>query len=313
MEPRGNELIERYKATYLIPIEAPITEQMILFHWELEKELTQDLLSSTPQNRWQTFDRSYTRLYSELEWIHRFAGESNAAVDANHGDHQKWSHAIGAPPLSIYEIGSGKGDLITYLARQGYTCHATEVTRERGEKLLDASVPNLSWGISDGVHLGDFESADSYDVVISDQVLEHLHPDDVEAHLRGVHQILKPGGRYIFRTPHRFSGPHDVSRVFKCDKPLGMHLKEYTYREFTTVLRQAGFEPAYFPFIPVRNVVAKRLLGGLYLRVLMTTEMLLSLVPIHKLRRPCARLLAKLRLFSHHGVFLTAEKCYGVA
>jgi len=311
MEPRGNELIARYKATYFIPAEAPITEQMILFHWRLEKQLTRDLLCSTPQNRWETFDRSYTRLYSELEWMNRFAGESNTAVGESHYDQERWRLAIGPPPQTIYEIGSGKGELITYLARQGYICNATEVTCERGEKLSDSSVPNLSWSISDGVHLGSFEDAASYDVVISDQVLEHLHPDDLGVHLRGVHQILKPGGRYIFRTPHRFSGPHDVSRVFKCDRPLGMHLKEYTYREFVAALRQAGFTRVYFPFMPVHDPFGKRLSGKIYLWVLLATELLLSLVPTHKLRRPCAQLLGKLRLFSNHGVFLTAEKCDG--
>lgn len=306
MEPRGNALIARYKAVYSIPDDAPVTEQMILSHWELEKQLTQDLLLSTPQNRWEMFDRSYTRLYSDLEWLNRSVGESRPVVEENH-DHEKWSTAIGAPPLALYEIGSGKGELIMYLARKGFHCKATEVTRERGEKHLDEGVPNLSWGVSDGVHLERFESAASYDIVISDQVLEHLHPDDIEAHLRGVHQILKPGGRYIFRTPHRFSGPHDVSRVFECDRPLGMHLKEYTHREFMTALRRAGFKRAYYAFIPARNAAGKRFVGRLYLRVLVSVEDLLSVVPTHKMRRLCAELLGRLKLFSH-GVSLTAEK-----
>jgi 2-polyprenyl-3-methyl-5-hydroxy-6-metoxy-1,4-benzoquinol methylase len=307
MQPRGNELIARYKAVYSIPVEVPITEQMILSHWDLERQLTQDLLSSTLENRWEMFDRSYTRLYGELEWLNRFAGESQPTVVGNHEDHKKWQTAIGAQPLAIYEIGSGKGELIAFLARQGFRCKATEVTRERGRKHVDDGIPNLSWGVSDGVHLERFESTASYDVVISDQVLEHLHPDDVEGHLRGVSQILKPGGRYIFRTPHRFTGPHDVSLVFKCDRPMGMHLKEYSYREFMAAVRQAGFKRAYYPFIPVRNEACKRYVGGLYLRILMTTEVLLSWVPTHKIRRFCAEQLIKLKLFSQ-GVSLTVEK-----
>jgi 2-polyprenyl-3-methyl-5-hydroxy-6-metoxy-1,4-benzoquinol methylase len=306
MQPRGNDLIARYKANYFIPTEAPITEQMILSHWELEKQLTQELLSSTPENRWETFDRSYSRLYSELDWLNRFVHEARPIV-ADDMQHGEWYTAIGAPPLEIYEIGSGKGDLISYLARRGFRCKATEITPERGEILADDGVPNLTWGVSDGVHLDSFEGAASYDVVISDQVLEHLHPDDIDTHLRGALQILKPGGRYIFRTPHRFSGPHDVSRVFKCDSPLGMHLKEYSYREFVSAVRQAGFKRAYYAFIPTRGAASQRVLGGLYLRVLMTIEVLLSLVPTHKARRLFAQLLAKFKLFSGD-VSLTAEK-----
>lgn len=307
MEPRGAELVARYKANYSISAEAPVTEQMILAHWELEKQLTSDLLSSTPQTRWETFDRSYTRLYSDLEWLNRSVGESRPYVEANQEQHQKWRTAVGAPPLTIYEIGSGRGELITFLAQQGFRCKATEVTRERGAKHLDAGVPNLSWGVSDGVHLEHFESSESYDAVISDQVLEHLHPEDVDAHLRGVRKILKPGARYIFRTPHRFSGPHDVSRVFDCDKPLGMHLKEYTYRELIAAVRQAGYRREYYPFVPIGNAAAKRFVGGLYVRVLVTVEALLSLVPDHKLRRRCARVLRKLGLFRDN-VSLVAEK-----
>ncbi len=163
---------------------------------------------------------------------------------------------------------------------------------------MDASVPNLSWGVSDGVHLERFESAASYDIVISDQVLEHFHPDDIATHLSGVHQILKPGGRYIFSTPHRFSGPHDVSSVFKCDKPLGMHLKEYTYREFMTALRQGGIQARILRFHSTAQWSVQKILGMVVSARIVMVEYLLSFVPTHKLRRLCAKVLRKLRLFS---------------
>ena len=298
MEPRGTELVARYKAVYSMRDEAPVTEQMILTHWELEKQLTAELLASTPQNRWETFDRSYTRLYDELGWLNRLVDASEPAAAVNPSQHRKWHGAIGAAPLRVYEIGSGKGELIKYLAAQGFTCKATEVTRERGAKHVDGAMPNLSWGISDGVHLDRFEGGAGYDVVISDQVLEHLHPDDVAAHLRGVRGILKPGGRYIFRTPHRFSGPHDVSRVFKCDSPKGMHLKEYTQREFIAALREAGFRQIHHPFMPIRHATLRRWIGWVYLRVLVSVEDALSLIRGHRSRRRYAQLLRRLHLFS---------------
>src|SRR5690606_20747310 len=68
---------------------------------------------------------------------------------------------------------------------------------------------------------------DSVDTAFSDQLIEHLHPDDAADHFRVVRQVLKPGGVYIFRTPHRLSGPHDVSRYF-CEHAEGFHLKEWT-------------------------------------------------------------------------------------
>ncbi|MEK7729431.1 MAG: methyltransferase domain-containing protein, partial [candidate division KSB1 bacterium] len=166
---------------------------------------------------------------------------------------------------------------------------------------------NLSWSVSDGVHLEQFEARASYDLVISDQVLEHFHPEDIAAHLRGVHEILKPNGRYIFSTPHRYSGPHDVSRVFKCARPCGMHLQEYTYREFARALRQAGFTRLTYAFMPGRNAARNNWQGKFYLGVLLFTETLLACVPTHSARRWCAQALRKLGLFSH-GISLSAKK-----
>ena len=66
-----------------------------------------------------------------------------------------------------------------------------------------------------------------HDVVFSDQLIEHLHPEDTELHFGLVHRLLAPGGTYLFRTPHALCGPHDVSRWFS-DTPQGFHLKEWT-------------------------------------------------------------------------------------
>ena len=45
---------------------------MILKHWELEKKLTKILRDSTTENRWEIFEKCYTKLYNELDWINEF-------------------------------------------------------------------------------------------------------------------------------------------------------------------------------------------------------------------------------------------------
>ena len=74
-EPRGRELIHRYKQNYSIPDEADVSEEMILRHWDLEKKLTRELLDSRPENRWEVFDRCYSILYKELDWLNRLSVE----------------------------------------------------------------------------------------------------------------------------------------------------------------------------------------------------------------------------------------------
>ena len=80
----------------------------------------------------------------------------------------------------------------------------------------------------------------SVDLAFSDQVMEHLHPDDAGEQLRNIHRALKPGGVYLCVTPNRVYGPSDVSAFFE-DEPRGFHLREYTLREIREVFRAAGF------------------------------------------------------------------------
>lgn len=80
----------------------------------------------------------------------------------------------------------------------------------------------------------------SMDVIFSDQLIEHLHPEDTSTHFQMAQFLLRRGGRYIFTTPHRFTGPHDISRYFS-DEAEGFHLKEWTYGDLIPLLQAAGF------------------------------------------------------------------------
>ncbi len=312
MEPRGNELISRYKSNYGIPDEADVTEEMILRHWELEKHLTEELLCSSPENRWQVFEDCYTRLYCELEWLNKWVG-IDYKVDPS-VRFKSWVEAIGPPPKKIYEIGSGDGQMIRYLAECGFDCRASEITRERGERRCQSALPNLSWGNTDGVHLDRFEPPETYDVVITTSVVEHLHPDDLAPHLHGAYSILVRGGSYILGTPHRYTGPHDVSRVFLCHEPKGMHLKEYTYAELIKAAKDAGFFGIH-KLVPKKIIWAFDGLGiaskerltrccDAYLAVQLLVERMLQ---GRKRQRQIAMMLRKIKVFDEN-VCLILEK-----
>ena len=76
IEPRGAELISRYKANYHIPDERTVTEEMILKHWELEKGYRRELLASNSDDRWNVFERCYGELYSEISWLNEYTKET---------------------------------------------------------------------------------------------------------------------------------------------------------------------------------------------------------------------------------------------
>lgn len=78
------------------------------------------------------------------------------------------------------------------------------------------------------------------DIAYSNQLMEHLHPDDAIEQLRSIYEILKPTGKYICSTPNAVNGPHDVSKYFD-EIATGFHLKEYTNRELGKVFHEVGF------------------------------------------------------------------------
>ena len=307
-EPRGQELIDRYKQNYGIASNAIVTESMILKHWNLEKMLAKDLLQSTSENRWATFEQKYTLLYKELDWLNQLTATGHQ--ESPEVKYKDWLEIIGHKPQRIYEIGSGKGEMISLLAKQGHTCIGTEITRERGQK-YGGEHPNLSWKVTDGVHCEAFESATSYDVVISDQVIEHLHPDDICLHLSGVKNILADEGRYLFRTPQKHLGPWDVSRVFKHNTPQAMHLHEYTYTELKKLAQEAGFQSSKAVFrmpsklqliLPMFKAVPSRR----YMQYVCIMETFLNNVKEYSLRQRVAQLFGP--LFFLPNIFMVAYK-----
>lgn len=305
----GIELIDRYKKNYSIPEKVDITEAMIIGHYELEKCLAKQLVESTLENRWETFDRCYSTLYASLEWLNKYSGSDVALSPEKY--FSDWPTIIGKPPKNIYEIGSGKGDLIKYLASFGYRCKATEITKERGQSFMPTN-SQIIWGTSDGVNLKEFEPINSYDVVLSNQVIEHLHPNDLNQHFQNCYEILRNNGRYIFTTPHKFAGSSDISRIFGSEKTCGMHLREYTYIELQDLLLKSGFKKIYATFsIPKKiqkyfHFSIEPRISNFYLRYLIFIEQLLGLLNSQKKRRNVVDFL-KYPIFSP-SIFIIAEK-----
>lgn len=221
-------IVERYRQNYGLGKEIGLAH--VREHIKLEAALTKELLESVPESRWETFASAYSRLYLELPWLASTGGGGSGA--------DLWKRLL-RPGSRILEIGSGAGGLIQELARDGFDCVATEISKGRGE--IMSREPLVKWSVSDGVNLQKFHAPSSFDYVISDQVVEHLHPDDIITHCRAAFEVLKPGGSYFIRTPHRSVGPSDLSRVLGLDEAVFMHLHEFTYAEFAEISRKSGF------------------------------------------------------------------------
>lgn len=86
-----------------------------------------------------------------------------------------------------------------------------------------------------------------------DNVLEHVYPDCVSNVLNKCYNMLNKVGYIMIITPHKFSGPHDISYHFVPlgSKSQGFHFREYSFSEVYEMLKSAGFQQVLgFPLYP---------------------------------------------------------------
>jgi SAM-dependent methyltransferase len=157
--------------------------------------------------------------------------------------------------------------------------------------VMEGDTANLKVAVADAV---DFDvPPGSFDVVLSCQLIEHLHPEDVPSHLTNVCRALRPGGRYMFDTPCGLTGPHDVSRFFD-PVATGFHLKEWTHEEMAQQLGGAGFRRARSHILAARlsSRVGRLFVLGLWaLGWKVAMERLFGRIPNRRLRRIMGKLL----------------------
>ena len=123
------------------------------------------------------------------------------------------------------------------------------------------------------LHLGDFLRDDfaaegaPYTLVYWNDVFEHIPPDELPDFLRKIHHLLAPGGQLVTITPNWHTRPWDITGTLypARTEAAGLHLKEYTLREVTRLLGEAGFARVATPLVvtPGRALLCGRGLVGL--------------------------------------------------
>ncbi len=203
--------------------------------YELEKILRLRILNSAPEDRSAVTSLAYQELFekfpdhsvfSETEAGRRRRGEQGAAMIrplANKGQR-------------ILEVGCGRGDVLLELAKTGHDCFGIEPSRHMIKFCERLPGVTLLHGTADHLDFPD----ESFEIVFSQQVIEHLHPDDVPNHFAEVLRVLKPGGLLAIETPNRRTGPQDISSGF-AKVAEGLHLKEWSVRELIEQYRKTGF------------------------------------------------------------------------
>ncbi len=307
---RTDDIIRRYVRKHGLDASNPVTTDMVRTHFYTERRLAQSILAARREERGLAAERAYTAFYTECFWLDAWHRDENEQEE--YLSFAPFLHLLKGRGREVYEVGSGSGRLATFLTKHGFNCIATDISIERQARANDGK-GGLVWHVSDGIRLANYEPASHFDSVISSQVIEHLHPEDVHEHFAHARTILKPGGAYVFNTPHRFSGPKDISEIFGMVRSDCFHLKEYTYEELSTIARESGFREVKATYVVPRRIRAKfngkldrPMVSSLYLRALIAAEAVLGRID-HKARKHLIRL-AEAGALWRPEVFIVAVK-----
>ncbi len=221
----------------LLPIPENRTYESVLHHYEVESAIAKRLMAADRETRKQIYSTMYDELFAQVPDHPRLT--RRADEEATRKMNRRKMRLIAPfvrPDGNVLEFGAGDCRFSFELAKIARKVYAVDIADQIGP---DAARPeNFELVVYNGYDLNLPEN--SIDTAFSDQLIEHLHPEDTEHHFRIVHRVLKPGGVYTFRTPHRLTGPHDVSRYFS-ETAEGFHLKEWTYGELASLLKGLGF------------------------------------------------------------------------
>ena len=152
-------------------------------------KLGQNLYDQHYENRWGRADRLPTKRRLKRIAIYK--------AIMGHG-HQ-----------SILELGCGSGDLTYSLVDHADRIVGTDISvnavqiavmRRKLWSLREDQIKKTEFKQMSALQL-DFPDG-MFDWAVSTSMIEHLHPEDVDIHLREVRRILKAGGSYLIWCPN---------------------------------------------------------------------------------------------------------------
>lgn len=218
------------------------TPTQLIEHYKAESMLARQLMGASRTARKKLYTTLYDELFLRVPYHPRLLRMRQAEAAP--------TKAVRKPPAflekllnadsSFLEIGPGDYQLAFEVAKRVKKVYAVDISDEITK---NCQLPhNFELILSDGSSVD--VPPESITIAYSNQVMEHIHPEDAVVQLESIYRALAPGGIYICMTPHRFGGPADVSRFFHEDAH-GFHFKEYTNGELLRLFKAAGFSQIF--------------------------------------------------------------------
>jgi len=242
-------------------------QQLHELHWREEQVLARRIAEAPrgSAERDEAVAKAYDTIARILTARHRDCGQPlKMGFDARYerlvlellGRQQKQ----GATP-ALFEVGFGAGVLLGAVAERGFDVAGIEVSGELRAQACMVVEPRHHANLLVGdVRSLPAEHHGRYSLVFWNDVFEHIPPDEIAEYLAAIRALLAPNGLLATITPNWHFRPSDITRDFlpRRSEPKGLHLKEYTLREVTALLRTAGFNRVGVPLYLTRQRIVLR-------------------------------------------------------
>jgi SAM-dependent methyltransferase len=157
-----------------------------------------------------------TRAPGDFDWRDRLydsyvsSGQANLEVDgpaSAFAPRAPWIRAVvrrhvpADPATRILDLGCGHGALLFVLRQMGYrNVTGVDVSREQVRAAGRMGIDGVE--LADALGYVQKLGAESVDVVVAVDLLEHLPSSQLLDLAQGVHRILRPGGRWVIHVPN---------------------------------------------------------------------------------------------------------------
>lgn len=170
----------------------------------------------------------------------------------------------------ILELGSGMGHFYNFLLRCGYKNYEGVDLSDENIRYLKKHVNrNANVHKIDMIEFMKNSDSDMFDVVVFNDVIEHLTKDEIFAVMDGVKKVLKKGGVFLIKTLN-MANPYvnTAGRYIVIDHEIG-----FTETSMMELLRACGYKNIkivgtdIYVFNPIISICAKALSKLINLRL----------------------------------------------
>ncbi len=147
-------------------------------------------------------------------------------------------------PLKLLDIGCDNGILSSRLKQLGYDVYGLDIRKKEVAMARKLGIKAVVGSAEKKLPFG----SGYFDAALAGDIIEHLY--DTDFFIQEVYRILKQGGVFVVTTPNVASfsnrirlllGKLPVGSEIRLGKDMAGHIRNYTFPELESQLRQHGF------------------------------------------------------------------------